>query len=142
MLWRPSWRERLEAWWSEAPDDVAMTGCHIEPDFHWNTITDRIVWGGIPGLVRESTGGASWSIPRDRLDVFFAPAGIWQQNQGYGDVMACGRLHERGYRICQIDLAEHAGQGMSTWGNATEFKYGWDIGPVLSILQGADYADV
>lgn len=136
MFWRPGWREKLEAWWSEAPDDLAMTGCHIEPDFHWNTIHERIVCGGIPGLVRESTGGASWSIPRSLLDVFFAPAGIWQQNQGYGDVMACNRVTERGYRIAQIDLADHAGQGQSTWGNATESKYGWDLQPVLQILEG------
>ena len=137
MRWKPGWRQRLEAWWSEAPDDVAMTGCHIEPAYHWNTILGRIVCGGVPGLVRESTGGASWSIPRDRLDVFFAPAGIWQQNQGYGDVMACNRVVERGYRICQIDLAEHVGQGQSTWGNATEHKYGWDVEPVLELLEGA-----
>lgn len=136
MFWRPGWRTRLEAWWSECPADVAMTGCHIEPVFHWNTIHDRIVCGGVPGLIRESTGGASWSIPRERLDVFFAPAGIWQQNQGYGDVMACNRVTERGYRICQIDLADHAGQGQSTWGNATESKYGWDTAPVFEKLEG------
>lgn len=137
MLWRPGWRSKLEAWWSDCPADVAMTGCHIEPNFHWNTIHDRIVCGGIPGLVRESTGGASWSMPRRHLDTFFAPAGIWQQHQGYGDVMACNRVVERGYRICQIDLATHAGQGQSTWGNATESKYGWDVAPVLQLLEGA-----
>jgi glycosyltransferase involved in cell wall biosynthesis len=136
MTWRPDWREKLEAWWSEAPDDLAMAGCHIEPAYHWNTILDRVEHGGVPGLIRHSTGGASWSMPYRMLDVFFRPAGIWQQNQGYGDVMACDRLRERGYRIGQIDLAEHAGQGMSTWGNATESRYGWDIQPVLDILEG------
>jgi glycosyltransferase involved in cell wall biosynthesis len=139
MLWRPDWRRDLEAWWSEAPDDIAMTGCHIEPAFHWNTIYDRIECGGVPGLIRESTGGASWSIPRRKLDTFFAPAGIWQQNQGYGDVMACNRVIERGHRIAQIDIATHAGQGMSTWGNSTENKYGWNVQPVLDLLKGTTH---
>jgi len=138
MYWRPGWRERLEAWWSEAPADLAMTGCHIEPDFWWNKITDRVVCGGVPGLVRSSTGGASWSMPADRFDVFFGPCGIWQQNQGYGDVMACDRVYGRGYRIGQIDLATHKGQGMSTWGNATETKYGWNVDPVMALLGGDD----
>lgn len=141
MFWKPGWRDKLEAWWSEAPDDVAMTGCHIEPDFHWNQIDGRIVCGDVPGLVRKSTGGASWSLPSRHLTTFFGPAGIWQQHQGYGDVMACDRLTERGYRICQIDLAEHAGQGQSTWGNSTETKYGWDVRPVLAMLHGGPDAD-
>lgn len=136
MWWRPGWRPQLEAWWSEAPADLGMTGCHVEPAYRWNKILDRIVCGGIPGLIRESTGGASWSIPRRHLDVFFGPAGIWQQNQGYGDVMACTRLTGRGYRIAQVDLADHAGQGRSTWGNATEDRYGWDTAPVLELLRG------
>ncbi len=141
MWWRPGWRTKLEAWWSEAPEDLAMTGCHIEPFFRWNKVTDRIISGGVPGLIRESTGGASWSIPADRFDTFFGPVGIWQQNQGYGDVMACSRVAERGYRIAQIDLAEHHGQGQSTWGNQTETKFGWDTGPVYALLGGNDVRD-
>lgn len=135
MFWRPGWRAKLEAWWSECPDDVAMTGCHLEPMFSWNRPEGVIECGGIKGLVRESTGGASWSMLRDRLDVFFGPSGIWQQHQGYGDVMACDRARDRGYRICQIDLAEHRGAGASTWGNRTEEKYGWDLGPVMDLLE-------
>lgn len=136
MLWKPGWRAKLEAWWTGAPDDVVLTGCHIEPAFHWNVIAGRVEYGGVPGLVRQSSGGASWSLRHRDLETFFGPAGIWQQHQGYGDVMACDRLIGRGFKVCQIDLAEHAGQGQSTWGNSTETKYGWDVEPVLALLHG------
>jgi glycosyltransferase involved in cell wall biosynthesis len=132
MSWRPGWRRKLESWWDMAPDDIAITGCHLEPEFHWNAILGGMVCGGVPGLVRESTGAASWSYRRRMTETIFP---VPQQVQGYGDVPACDRLRiDKGLRIAQIDLADHAGHGMSTWGNTTAEKYGWDVEPVRKRL--------
>lgn len=135
MLWRDGWRDQLERWWGEAPDDVALTGCHLEPMFHWNEISGTVAFGAVPGLVRASTGAASWSYRPRHFDAIFGPSGIPQQVQGHGDVPACDRLIDRGYRICQIDLADHAGHNHSTWGNITVDKYGWDVDTVRTMLQ-------
>lgn len=134
MCWAPGWRTRLEAWWLAAPDDVWLTGCHIEPDFPWNTIDDdAVTFGGVRGLWRQSTGAASWSYRRTRHhDIFPIPQAL----QGHGDVPACERIRSEGGRIAQIDLATHAGHGCSTWGNRTVELYGWDTGPALERLGG------
>jgi hypothetical protein len=135
MLWRAGWRDQLEAWWTEADDDVALTGCHIEPLFPWNEVIGPVRFAGVPGLVRSSTGAASWSYRSRHFDAIFGPAGIPQQVQGHGDVPACDRVRDRGFRICQIHLAEHVGHERSTWGNRTTDRYGWDVAPAMRLLQ-------
>jgi glycosyltransferase involved in cell wall biosynthesis len=137
MHWRPGWSDRLRSWWADAPDDVALTGCHIEPLFPWNKVHGTITRGGIPALVRASTGAASWSYRARHYDDIFGPAGIPQQVQGHGDVPACDRIHDRGFRICQIDLADHRGHERSTWGNRTIERYGWDVQPAIDLLKVA-----
>jgi glycosyltransferase involved in cell wall biosynthesis len=135
MFWRPGWRDTLTAWWSMAPEDVALTGCHIEPAFHWNEIEGAVRFGGVPGLVRTSTGAASWSYRAEDYETIFAPKGIPQQVQGHGDVPACDRLRQRDRRICQIDIADHIGHERSTWGNLTVQKYGWNVEPIRRALE-------
>lgn len=120
MAWRPGWRSKLERWWSDAPGDVAITGCHLEGDWPWNERTGKALYGGVPGFVRASTGAASWTYLREMAPTIFP---IPQQVQGFGDVPACDRLGHAGLRICQIDAATHEGT-VSTWGNTTERRYG------------------
>jgi GT2 family glycosyltransferase len=132
MWWRPGWSDHLRAWWSEAPDDVLLTGCHLEPVFPWNLIHGRIVCGGIPGLIRASTGAASWSF---RADDWPRIGPVPERRQGWGDVPACGRVWASGARVAQVDLAEHAGHGRSSWGNRTIELHGWDIEPVRRALE-------
>lgn len=130
MWWRPGWRSKLEAWWNDVPADVALTGCHLEADYPWNTRTGQIDCGGVTGLLRASTGAASWTFRAADWPII---GPIPQQVQGFGDVPACDRLHERGYRIAQIDLAEHRGD-TSTWGNQTYAKYGDDLSQVRELI--------
>lgn len=112
IVWRAGWRDRLEAWWSEAPDGLVVTGCHVEPDYPWNVTYGALTCGGITGKLRASTGSGTWSF-RDWRRV--GPLHEWQQ--GWGDVPACLRLRHVGLDIAQIDLAEHRGEHASTWGN-------------------------
>lgn len=133
MVWHDGWADRLAAWWADTPDRLLLTGCHLEPVFPWNRIHGRIVCGGVPGLVRASTGAASWSFrPADWPTIGPIP----ERRQGWGDVPACEALTVRNYQIAQLDLADHAGHGRSSWGNRTVELHGWDIDPVRAALEG------
>lgn len=135
MEWKDTAREQLEDWWVHAPPDLALTGGHLEPEFPWNSITDTIRCGKVSGFLRASTGAASWTFPSDRYDLLrssllsvpFGPQGVW-------DVPFCQHLRATGRQIAQIDVAEHIGQGRSSWHNGTEQMYGWDVEAVRAKL--------
>lgn len=112
--WSESWVDELAAWWSAAPDDIAITGCHVEPNYPWNTLLGTVDVAGRRGLIRASTGAASWSYRQKHYGLIFP---MPQQVQGWGDVPTCDKVQDAGYRIAQIDLARHIGEGQSTWGN-------------------------
>jgi hypothetical protein len=131
MRWGIGWADELRAWWKAAPLDLVLTGCHLEPQFAWNEIVGRVDCGGIPGLLRKSTGAASWSFKAENWRLI---GPVPEKRQGWGDVPACERLIANGYRLAQIDLAEHAGHGRSSWGNRTIELHGWDIEPVQRAL--------
>jgi glycosyltransferase involved in cell wall biosynthesis len=116
MAWQPAWDRHLVDWYQGLPHDVKLTGCHLEPEYPWNAIRDTIEVNGRRGLIRASTGAASWSF---RNGDWPAIGPIPQVRQGWGDVPACQRLEARGYRIAQIDLATHCGGDRSTWGNGS-----------------------
>jgi hypothetical protein len=130
MHWRTGWRRTLEAFWTVAWDDFWLAGCHLEPEYPWNQIEGVADVGGVPALVRSSTGAASWTFPAVR----WAQIGpISDQMQGVGDVPACQSIINRGGRIAQLDLADHLGE-VSTWGNKTGSMYGTDLAPVRDLL--------
>lgn len=131
MIWREGWRETLESWWSNAIEEVWLTGGHLEPEYPWNETHGVVEFGGVRGLLRDSTGAASWTYRRSMTDQIFP---IPQQVQGWGDVPACDRIDELGGKVAQIDVAEHAGHGQSTWGNKTAAKYGHDLAPVKAMV--------
>jgi Glycosyl transferase family 2 len=131
IYWRPGWRQKLEAWWVDAPADLAVTGCHLEADYPWNERSGTLTCGGQTGLIRNSTGSGTWTFPA-AMWTHIGP--IPQQIQGHGDVPACERLIDRGFRIAQIDVAEHRG-GTSTWGNQTYEKYGSDLTEIRELLE-------
>lgn len=135
ISWRPGWATQLREWWHHAPDDIWLTGCHLEPQYPWNEIHDVVEVGkgkrAIKGLIRNSTGAATWSFRRRDYERIFP---IPQQVQGWGDVPACERIWEHGGRVAQIGIADHAGHGMSTWGNQTNVKYGHDMAPVEELV--------
>lgn len=116
VIWHDGWDEHLRDWWTHAPADIKLTGCHLEPEYPWNTIHGTIDVNGRRGLIRASTGAASWSF-RNHEWPLIGP--IPQVKQGWGDVPACQRLEARGFRIAQIDLATHNGGGKSSWGNGS-----------------------
>ncbi len=131
MWWRPGWAGRLTEWWKNAPSDLLLTGCHLEPEYPWNTIENS----GAGWLHRASTGAASWSFRSTdlaRIRELVTPIAITRQ--GVWDVPVCNAIRAAGFKIAQLDLAEHVGE-QSTWGNGTVGGYGWDVGPVRELIR-------
>ena len=111
--YKEGWREDLEEWWEEADEDVAITSCHLEPIYPWNTIKKAVSFGGRTGLSRRTLPGSSWTLR----------AGMWPEigpipeRTGQEDTEVCLKLLDKGYRLCALDLAEHIGEEQSAWGN-------------------------
>lgn len=116
IAWRPGALPALVRFWSEAPDDILIAAGLLEDDFPWNTVRERIEFGGVPGLVRDSAPGGTWTLrARD-----WPKIGPIPEAAGWDDVPTCERLRAKGYRVAQLDLADHLGQDASTWGNGSE----------------------
>lgn len=134
MFWTAAWATSLAEFWSAAPDDVLLAGGHLEPEFFWNTIE-----AAEPGVLwRASTGAASWTFRRRDYDTLIKFAqSVDMGIQGVWDVPVCQRIRRAGYRIAQLDLAEHQGR-TSTWGNRTVDVHGWELGPVRERYRTGD----
>ena len=113
MEWKEGAEQKLIALWSQAPADLAIVSGLLEPDWHWNTPRETLTLAHTNVLVRDSCPGAAWT--------FRAPDwGIIKKHivKDFGyDHKACVALRKDGYRVAQIDLAEHIGWGFSTHGN-------------------------
>lgn len=129
MVWHDGWRGRLEAFWQAAPDDVLLAGGHLEPAFFWNEIV--AVHDG--WVERASTGAASWTTTRPQQVAEYGAA-LRLDQQGVWDVPVCQKVREAGWRIGQLDLAEHVGE-TSTWGNGTVEQYGWAVEPIRDLIR-------
>lgn len=135
MEWDAGFTAPLTDWWTHAPKDLLVTGGHLEPEFHWNAIQERVQYGDTIGLIRASSGAASWTFRSNDYDTLSTIATKFPMTrQGVWDVPVCDGIRASGYRIGQLDLAEHIGQGRSSWGNGTESMYGWDVDPVRASL--------
>ena len=116
MLWKSGTENKLLDLWSQAPPDLAIVSGLLEPVWHWNTPRETLTLAHTNVLVRDSCPGAAWT--------FRAPDwGIIKKHMvkdfGY-DHKACVALGKEGYRVAQIDLADHIGWGYSTHGNEAD----------------------
>jgi glycosyltransferase involved in cell wall biosynthesis len=116
MLWRPGWREVVEAFWTEANPKVAILCGLLEPDYPWSTPVGSYTAGGVTGLLRPSVPGSGWTFrSADWPDIGPVP-----ETYGRDDVPTCQRLVSEGWLLVAVDLADHAGEGASTWGNKSD----------------------
>ncbi len=112
IAWKPRFLAKLVRFWTHAPEDVALLGGYVEPQWEWNTVRGVIDCGGTRALVRDTAPGGSWSfLARNWTRIGPVAA------DNHADMSACVRLRAAGLRVCQTDLAEHIGWGRSTWGN-------------------------
>lgn len=116
IVWRPGWRARVQSFWEHAPDDVAIMSGLLEPDFPWNQPRATVEYGGVRGLVRETVPGGAWTLMAANWSII----GPVPEKAGWDDVPTCRRMNQLGWRNVAVDLADHAGVELSTWGNGSQ----------------------
>lgn len=124
IIWDADAAERLKALYTELSDKTIIVSGLVEPEFAlpgrepWNAVrrVDRLgedVW------VRDSVPGGAWTFRRTDVPRIF-PVSTFP---GIDDVPACERLTLEGFEVAAVELAQHAGIGQSTWGNASHDRY-------------------
>lgn len=125
MVWRPDAVATLEELWAEAPDTLTIISGLVEPTFAladsepWNQPYGTLEVAGRRLLVRKSVPGGAWTYRTKDHHLIF-PVSTFK---GVDDVPACHKLHSLGRQVACIELAEHAGVGESTWGNASHDRH-------------------
>jgi hypothetical protein len=115
MAWKEGSETKLRRFWEAAREtDIAILGGLLEPVWHWNTPREVVEYGGVRVLVRDSAPGAGWTLGEPRL----LPVPCNEKLHCFGfDYETCKLLRSKGYKVAQMDLAEHIGWGFSTHGN-------------------------
>jgi hypothetical protein len=113
VVWRPGWRDRLEAFWDDAPDSVGIVSGLMEPNFPWAAPLRRVECGGVVGLERATVPGGAWTY-RGRMWETMRWANEVKPSH---DMPICERVRDAGFSLVALDLADHLGANRSTWGN-------------------------
>ncbi len=112
MSWHPGADDVLRRFWAEAPEDIVLLSGLLEPVWDWNTPRGIVEAGGVRALWRDSAPNAALTFRAADWKKF----GPFEETFGQ-DHKACVAIRERGGRVAQVDLADHAGWGYSSWGN-------------------------
>ena len=125
IIWHPDAVQRVEAIWGEAPDDLTILSGLVEPTFAlpdtepWNKPYGTAELAGETILLRKSVPGGAWTFRAVDKPLIF-PVSTFP---GVDDVPACHRLIAQKRAVAAADLADHAGVGQSTWGNASHERF-------------------
>lgn len=114
--YRPEALPALMAFWQGAPQNVALACCDLEHNYPWNQPRGVLQVGEQRALIRATLPGANWSFRAADWDMI----GPMREVTGDGeDLEICHRLTTAGYTLCALDLAEHVGERLSSWGNGS-----------------------
>lgn len=125
IIWQPDTVKRLEAMWAAAPDDLTIISGLVEPTFAlpdtepWNKPYGTADLAGEKLLLRKSVPGGAWTFRSADKPLIF-PVSTFP---GVDDVPACHRLISQRHGVAAVNLADHAGVGQSTWGNASHERF-------------------
>jgi hypothetical protein len=132
VLWHERAGELLARIWS-APfgeggwrKEIALVGGYLEPEWSWNTPRETVFPGGVPVLIRDSTGSGAWTYRADDRGGLAERFRQWRLgarrepplHEGFGaDHAFCLEARASGALLAQADLAEHLGASLSTRGS-------------------------
>jgi glycosyltransferase involved in cell wall biosynthesis len=115
--YRKGYVRRLVDFWQNAPQDVVMASCYLEPSWSWNKIR-HVDTAGQRYAIRDSIPGSNWSFRASDVDKIFPVS----EQTGGEDLAVCERLRQQRYRLAALDLVDHIGEEQSAWGNES-YKY-------------------
>lgn len=112
--YRNGWLRDLVQFWTHAPDDISIVGMCIDQSYPSNKIIGKVSYGGINGVQRAVTPGASWSFrASDALDILRT---VPPDAHKY-DRRVCLETKKR---IIEIPLSTHIGLGHRIWTDRVE----------------------
>ena len=112
--YRNGWLRDLVQFWTHAPDDISIVGMCIEQIYLHNKIIGKVSCGGINGIQRAVTPGASWSFrASDALDILRT---VPHDSHKY-DRRVCLETKKR---IIELPLSTHIGLGHRIWTNEVQ----------------------
>lgn len=123
--YRKGFLQRLVSFWNEAPEDIVMASCYLEPAWEWNKIIKVDTAGGQRYAIRTSIPGSNWSFRARDIDKIFPVS----EQTGGEDLAVCNRLRQQRYRLAALDLVVHIGEEQSAWGNQS-WRYAQPIDKV------------
>lgn len=118
MFWRPGWRKVVEDFWTGAPDAVKILCGLMEAEYPWSVPVGKITVNGVTGLLRPCVPGSGWTFRATDWPTI----GPVPEEKGHDDVPTCQRLVAEGNVLVAVDIADHPGEHVSTWGNVSH-KY-------------------
>ena len=111
--YRKGYLDRLVRFWQNAPSDIIMASCYLEPVWGWNEVLSVDTAGGQRYAIRTSIPGSNWSFRAAHVDKIFPVP----EKTGGEDLETCERLRRLRYRLAALDLVKHIGEEQSAWGN-------------------------
>lgn len=124
VVWHDGWAARLRDVWKQIPDDVVIVSGLLQAEYPWNTA--RGVEG--PVLIRDTVCGGAWTLRSVDYDRVFPVSTV----RGWDDVPKCRELAADGLRVGAVDVADHAGEGSSTWGNQSHL---WEQASIKAVRE-------
>jgi glycosyltransferase involved in cell wall biosynthesis len=118
FIYRKGYLRRLVDFWNDAPNDVIMASCYLEPSWSWNKIRHVDTAGGQRYAIRDSIPGSNWSFRASDVYKIFPVS----EQTGGEDLSVCERMRQQRYRLAALDLVDHIGEEQSAWGNES-YKY-------------------
>ena len=115
MRWHAGWADQLQAFWAEAPEDIAICGGLLERKvWSWNTPIAAHQIGAVRVLERATIPAGAWTFRSSKwLDIGPIPT----QDNCWTDVPTCRKLTAAGMRLVCADWADHLAPDRSAWGN-------------------------
>lgn len=105
--------EKIVEFWNNAPEDIKLASCYLEPSWDWNNVSQVSDAGGVHYAIRETIPGSNWMFRASDKDLILPIS----EKTGGEDIEICNRLTAQGYRLAALDLVEHTGEFKSAWGN-------------------------
>lgn len=112
FYYRKGWLKRLVNFWENAPQDVSMASCYLEPLWSWNEIV-KVDTAGERYTIRTSIPGSNWTFRKNAVDMIYP----LQEKTGGEDLAVCDWMRRQRYRLAALDLVIHTGEQESAWGN-------------------------
>ncbi len=112
FYYRKGWLKRLVNFWENAPQDVSIASCYLEPLWSWNEII-KVDTAGERYAIRTSIPGSNWTFKAETVDSFYP----LQEKTGGEDLAVCDWMRRQRYRLAALDLVIHTGEQSSAWGN-------------------------